>query len=565
MNRMMRRSAAWLMAWAGAGSAYAQQPLDFRPVSPGVSLGAPSVSLGSPVVRSSMPEPASPGLEFRDVLPAEAVVRFKTQDSGHSINVLQVEPVRPMMPVLPPQQVMPVLPPPKGAFNPPEPKMMPQAPVYGYPPTMHSPDAIVTSEPYHESTSVGNGCCGATVVSQGGLFSRLFGDDSCDACDPCGSSCLSFLGCNDACNDCCPTRPKAWIRAEYLLWSLRKQSAPPLFFQNSVDPNFLINSPNSEVLFGNDQIANSASSGARISAGFWFPNNTCWGLDASYFFLGKRTSSFYNFTAGASGIGTGRPFIDEDGVPQTEYIAVPPGRVPGIPLGGDGSFLATYSTQLWGFDANLRRKLMCGPRGHLDLLLGYRHLQLNDTFNMQEDITQFNTPGIGNTRQFLSDRFSTNNTFHGGQIGIDGERKIGRRAFLAGSFKFAMGNMSQTVRIAGNSFRVEPNGLRTDFRGALYTSPTNIGTYTANRFCVMPELGLRIGIDLTDNLRMFAGYNLLYVSEVVRAGEQIDQVVNLSRSPIFGIPATGAFRPGVLFRTNDFVAHGLNAGLEYKW
>jgi len=45
----------------------------------------------------------------------------------------------------------------------------------------------------------------------------------------------------------------------------------------------------------------------------------------------------------------------------------------------------------------------------------------------------------------------------------------------------------------------------------------------------MPELNLKIGYDITPNLRAYVGYDFLFISSVVRPAEQIDLHVNLNQ------------------------------------
>src|SRR5205823_3005464 len=144
-------------------------------------------------------------------------------------------------------------------------------------------------------------------------------------------------------------------------------------------------------------------------------------------------------------------------------------------------FNADSSTRIFGFDVDLRRKLACGPRYHLDLLLGYRYFQLQDTLNMTEDLLVLAANPNNNVRFVLSDQFRTTNTFSGGQGGLEGELKLWRHFFVDGSFKFAAGNMRQTVDINGLGQRTVAGVTQTAL-GGLYASPTNIGTFSTDRF-----------------------------------------------------------------------------------
>jgi hypothetical protein len=194
---------------------------------------------------------------------------------------------------------------------------------------------------------------------------------------------------------------------------------------------------------------------------------------------------------------------------------------------------------------------------------------LSDNLEMQEDITVLGAVGGVDTRRFLvSDEFSTRNRFHGGQFGLEGELRLLRRWFLAGNIKVALGSVHQTVDINGSTqFIDSPAGTVTGV-GGLYALVSNIGHHEQNEFAVATEFGIKLGYDLTDHLRVYAGYNLLYLSSVVRAGEQIDRAVNVNMipTPTDRVPAVVApVRPAVLFRHSDFWAQGGQFGLEYHW
>jgi len=80
-------------------------------------------------------------------------------------------------------------------------------------------------------------------------------------------------------------------------------------------------------------------------------------------------------------------------------------------------------------------------------------------------------------------------------------------------------------------------------------------------------VGLKVGYDLNDNVRIFAGYDFLYWSSVVRPGDQIDQTLDANRVPNAGgpFPAVNEVRPRVPFTTSSYWAHGFTGGLEFRY
>ena len=81
---------------------------------------------------------------------------------------------------------------------------------------------------------------------------------------------------------------------------------------------------------------------------------------------------------------------------------------------------------------------------------------------------------------------------------------------------------------------------------------------------------MNVGYDVTPHLRAFVGYNFLYVSSVVRPGDQVDRIIDPSRLPVpaalaGNLPPANTGRPLVPFKATDFWAQGINFGLKYTW
>jgi hypothetical protein len=72
---------------------------------------------------------------------------------------------------------------------------------------------------------------------------------------------------------------------------------------------------------------------------------------------------------------------------------------------------------------------------------------------------------------------------------------------------------------------------------------------------------------VSPNLKVYAGYNFLYWSNVLRPGDQIDRTVDLTfvPNPPPGVPPSGQNRPTVPFTRSDFWAQGVQFGLEFRW
>jgi hypothetical protein len=387
-----------------------------------------------------------------------------------------------------------------------------------------------------------------TVSNTPSVTSSLFAPALVDG--DCGVAC-GTAGCCDPCA-CCPTpRGRVWASAEYLLWFVRSANVPPLLTTSPTGTPLgtagILGQPTTTVLFNNNNLAGDLRNGGRFTLGFWIPGCDGFGLEASYFFLGQINS---NFSAASNGSPIlMRPFTESPaGVP----LAIPT-AFPGVVA---GTFNVNSNSYLWGAEFNVRRKLWCGCCGYVDLLGGYRFFQLQDGLN----ISDVETPLIGPPGQpsfLVNDSFFTRNTFNGGQLGIDAQWNFWRHWFFGATTKVAIGDIHQTISINGST-----SGAANLPFGVL-ALPSNIGTFSRDRFGVLPSGTFKVGYYFTPRWRVWVGYDFMYLSSVVRASEQIDLTLNHNLLP--GGTGVGPARPAVPFNTQGFWAQGVTFGLEYRW
>jgi hypothetical protein len=319
----------------------------------------------------------------------------------------------------------------------------------------------------------------------------------------------------------------------------------------------LLGLPTTTVLLDQNNLQNDLHSGVRFTLGFWLPCYSDIGFEATCFGLASRGGRFSAQSEGDPILA--RPFVDANTGQEIAELVAFPGAL-------KGSVTVDHSTRLWGVEANVRHKLFCGPCCHFDLLYGYRHAELDDTFNITENLVFL--PGTENEQSIVvRDSFSTRNSFNGGQIGLEWEQRLWRRWFLNLHGKVALGDVHQVINIAGTTTTAFTNGSSppTFSNVGVAALPSNIGRHTQDRFAVMPEFGLKFGIDICDHLRAWVGYDILWISDVVRAGEQIDRTINPNLLPTATGPRTGPQRPLVPFRQQTFWAQGLNLGLELRY
>ncbi len=241
----------------------------------------------------------------------------------------------------------------------------------------------------------------------------------------------------------------------------------------------------------------------------------------------------------------------------------------GFPGISTGHVTVTAPSSLWGLDTNLRCNVCLTCDYRFDLLLGFRYLNLFEGLNIEEDVLGSATAPapFTNALTTVNDSFTTHNQFYGGQIGFDSEWKRGPWS-LDVRGKLALGATEQQLTINGIESITAANGTTSNFTGGLLALPSNIGSYYKTEFSVVPEVGLTIGYQLTSAIRLFAGYNFLYWTNVARPGEQIDRNLDVTQIPNFNIAGakpTAQPTPTVPFKQSDYWAQGIVIGIEFRY
>jgi Putative beta barrel porin-7 (BBP7) len=287
------------------------------------------------------------------------------------------------------------------------------------------------------------------------------------------------------------------------------------------------------------------------------------------FFTGRQTNSYEATSAQFPQLF--RPFFAANaGIPGI-------GNVPGeyreivfsVPAGVGGRFAADNDSFFWGADVNARRNLYRGCNSQADGFIGFRYLHLDEELRISEfaRINQFN-PAVGlpvGSTMTVSDRFKTDNNFYGGQVGFDYGYQQDRLS-VGVRTSVALGSSQECVSVAGSQVVAIAGAAPQAFTGGLLALNSNIGSRSDNRYAVVPEATVRVGYQVTERVKVTAGYDFLYWSNVVRPGDQIDRVIDVNRVPNFrtGSPVV-AVHPAPLFNTTDFWAQGITVGAEFSW
>jgi len=373
--------------------------------------------------------------------------------------------------------------------------------------------------------------------------------------------------CGSACDALCGPPGRMWIGAEWLYWGAKGNRLPPLVTSAPAGTARgvagTVGGPGTNTLIDNQTVNDEWRSGFRLYGGLWLNDRQTLGLDGGFFFLGR---SGFNGSAGSDGTDIlTRPFVNNvrrnaDGT----ITSVPPfqdTQLVSFPGVLSGTTTVNSTNEFYGFNVGLLRNLTCSPCGRLDALIGYRNLQLRDELTIRENLTGI-SPNAG-TNFLVTDRFRTTNSFNGGYLGLAYERRFSHfYANVRGTV--ALGNTRSEVDIDGSTVITPPGGSPTTFAGGLLAQPSNIGRYTRDAFSVVPEVTLRLGVQVTQHLRVYGGYNFLYWSNVVRPEDVIDLRVNASQIPP-RTNQTGTLYPQYNSGSSDFWAHGVMVGAEFRY
>jgi len=321
-----------------------------------------------------------------------------------------------------------------------------------------------------------------------------------------------------------------YASAEYLLWTIRQDNVTPLLTTGN------LNNLNSTVLYGNNQLASPGRNGGRFTLGCWCPCYPDVGVEVIGTFFGRRTANF-----GANG---------------TMFVPLGNNTTPLLTL-TNGSFAATSTSEFWGIEVNGRYKWYQGPLLWVDCILGYRNLSLNESLSIynQSRGGAARLPSFGTIRTL--DQFATSNSFNAIQAGAEFNWNFLRYWTVGGFFKLGVGNVSQSLSINGIS---DANGQA----GGLHALSSNISNYSRNEFGIMPDLGVKVGWNATDRLKLFIGYEFLYLNTVMRVGEQVDGRIDTGLLPNQNRVGPLA-NPRPLLNQSTFWAHGVSFGAIFSW
>jgi len=389
-----------------------------------------------------------------------------------------------------------------------------------------------------------------------------------------------------------PMPYRVWASGDFLIWKIRGASLPGLtdtvplgVIETHQQPNNA-NSPLLAFPFSVESTAAVASGGAlnfneqfggRFTAGAWLDPEQSLGLESSFFFLSRSTIGFGSTTSPSVAesvitLPTNTPVIITSGI-----ASIPETLNAVVVRQATSTLTGTASSKMWGTELNGR--FASSSLGAVSGLVGVRYV------NLQEDL------GIHNSAQFAlpagqsdgqvsfvpsslafatTDSIGARNQFYGGQVGLDLDMFVGR-FIIDLRAKIALGVMHESVDVFGSNVATSvpasavPNqGVPTP--GGMLSSPLDQGTHSRNELAFVPEVNLKLGYMITPNLRAYLGYDFLYLSNVVRPGDQTGISTSGVVATVQGTTSQiTVSQPAFRFKDTDVWFNGINVGVELRF
>lgn len=348
--------------------------------------------------------------------------------------------------------------------------------------------------------------------------------------------------------------PTIWVRPEYVLAYIHSSRLPPLVTSGLTTDSRpgALGLPYTTISYGNESLDYQDRSGLRITVGGMVSPEHRLAIEASYLTLDGRTQGYQKSSPGNPIIA--RPFYDVINNQQDSSLTTYPGYFSGSINISNTSYLSTAELNAI---AGIWDGAGCRVRG----LVGLRQLRLRETLGISEasTITNAGFANLGET-VFVNDSFETTNNFFGGQLGVAADYTW-RRWTVELFGKAAIGALEERVTIDGRT-----TFLGTTTPGGLLALASNNGSYTNNRFAVVPEAGVKLQGAVGRHLLLQIGYSFLYLGDTVRPGTQVDLGVNpnlVPTSATFG--GGGPVRPAFRFQESDYWAHLFSFGMTIQY
>jgi hypothetical protein len=406
-----------------------------------------------------------------------------------------------------------------------------------------------------------------------------------------------------------PQPYRVWASGDFLVWKIRSGSLPSLtqsvpvgVISASGSITTINNSPTGTTSFtqvlpavllpvsvqsvsslNTDGSLNfSEQLGGRFAAGVWLDSEETFSLEGAFFFLNRETIGFNSTTTGTSpsqGVFT-LPVSNTFIVTTTSVLtgtASQSSSTQTLPLAivrqASNTVVGTASTEMWGAELNAR---CASPSlGAVSGLVGFRYLNFKEDLNVHSSsqlsqAATFPDTGVTDFPTNLSfssaDSIKTRNEFYGGQVGLDLDMYVGR-FFADIRAKMALGVMHETANVFGvSTVPINAGTTTTTLPGGLFSSPFDQGAHSRNRIAWIPEINVKLGYQLTPGLRAYVGYDFLWLSNVLRPGDQTGIATSGVQATVAGTTSQITVnQPTFRFNDTSVWVNGINFGLEFRY
>lgn len=361
--------------------------------------------------------------------------------------------------------------------------------------------------------------------------------------------------CSDAC-DLSASSTRFWASAEYSLWGTEGMYVPALVTTSptgtaAADAGVL-GETGTTILKGESHFNDDVRSGGRFELGMWLDAAQRDALAFTYFFVGEGSAGYHVNPADNAIIA--RPFFNvSTGLEDSRLIA--------FPSTVEGTVTITAESSFHAAALEYRRRAVDSGRFKIDWLFGYMYAQVDENVTIRD--STLSLAGVTQGTQInLYDEFDSTSAFHGASFGIAAHEELGERWIGDVFAKGSLGGVASRTRISGET-DTTLNNVTTTNAGGLLTQTSNLGTHRDGYVSSAWELGLKLRRRLTTHTSLTLGYSWFLLSDVERAGEQIDLGVNVTQIPPGNL--VGAARPEFPGAKSTYWTQGLNFGLESKF
>lgn len=358
-----------------------------------------------------------------------------------------------------------------------------------------------------------------------------------------------------------PTGPleqgQIWGGLDYLLWWMTPNaiSGPELVTRGNWNDSApgAVGQTNTVIVGPAPNINYGGFSGGKLTLGGWLDFDQSIGIEFTGILTEQRSWGAYyeGATLPANQIFTNPtnallPYQGSNAIGQWSTASTL--KQAGIVLPPINNYMLDSNLRMWSGDISGVANWGRTATQSLDVLFGFRQMQVQEGLSLKGQSAYYDSPNAQYVTQSGVDAIASTNGFYGAQLGAKISEQFGNLK-LDVVTKFAMGATVQNINFTGSN-TVTTLGGATTTPGYVYTQKSNLGLHNATRFAVLPDIMVKLGLPITENMHMGVGYSFMYLSSVARTGNQLDPYINAAANPahpIANMGNDGIWAQGVMF------------------